>query len=535
MLENDCKAKYITHSDTRFFSQLIEDYLNGNDNLNKFLAFTPNDQGLADAIAARKNFTVNREVLYNTISQQYENLPKHDIVLQNIEALKAENTFTVTSAHQPNLLTGYAYFFYKIIHSIKLAQHLSKSYPENKFVPVFYIGSEDNDLEELSVFRFREKVYRWQTKQTGAVGRMHTNDLQSLLVQFFADLGMHTEQAKKLKKIIETAYHPQNKIADAIRYIINALLGKYGIVVINADDKNLKQTFAPIILQELLAPHSDTLVKKTSENLNKIYKAQAFSRPINLFYLKDNLRERIEYNEGIWSVRNTNITFDKESISIEVKNSPHHFSPNVILRGLYQESILPNVAFIGGGSEVAYWMQLKDVFQHYHVFFPAIILRQSVHFLNKNTVAHIYKSGLELKDIFLPKEEWIKNEIDKKYRQEIAIDEEQKQLNALLENLKHKVYNIDKTLAPSTDAVITKINKQLEVLQKKIVKAKKRKLENYIAQFDTIKQHAFPNNKLQERYNTFMPQYLEFGDKYFDILLHHTLPYGNQFLVIEEK
>ncbi len=534
MTESDCRAKYISHSDTRFFSRLIEDFLNDDAPLLHFLDYTPNDAGLTIAINNRKNYPVNRTTLHQTISEQYTTLTIPENVQKNIEALKEEKTFTITSAHQPNLLTGYAYFFYKIIHSIKLAQHLSRLYPENKFVPVFYIGSEDNDLDELGVFRFQEKTYRWQTEQTGAVGRMFTNDLQPLLKDFFAALGTHSEETKKLKQIIEQAYQPKHKIADAIRYIINEFLGKYGIIVLDADDKNFKKSFAPILLQELLAPQSDSLIQKTSEALNKTYKAQAFSRPINLFYLKDNIRERIEYNAGIWSVKNTEITFDKEGITQEVREFPERFSPNVILRGLYQESILPNVAFIGGGSEVAYWMQLKDVFKHYNVFFPAVILRQSVHFLNKNTVAHIHKMGIALKEIFIPKDEWANKEIDKIFGNEISLEHEEQQLIALLQNIKDKVVNIDKTLANSTEAVMVKINKQLEILRKKIIRAKKRNIENRISELETIKQHAFPYGKLQERYETFMPQYLQYGDKYFDILLQHTLPYGNQFLVIEE-
>ncbi|RYZ17611.1 MAG: bacillithiol biosynthesis cysteine-adding enzyme BshC, partial [Sphingobacteriales bacterium] len=356
----------MAHQATTFFSPLNVDYLAGNEQLRAFAAFSPDDDGLDQAIVQRKQFPVDRKVLTDVLQKQYSNYSLRKEVSDNIALLADENTFTVCTAHQPNLMTGYLYFIYKIIHAAKLAQHLRARHPERNFVPVFYVGSEDNDLDELSVFRFNGIKFRWQTEQTGAVGRMSTKDLQPLLQQLTALVGPPGEQAEHLKDVILTAYNSNHTIAEATRYIVNEFLGQYGVVVIDPDDADLKRAFIPILKQELLQPVANELVQKTSAALNENYTAQAFSRPINLFYLKDDIRERIERTESGWKVLRTNIHWDEAAMLKEVENYPERFSPNVILRGLFQETILPNVAFIGGGSEVAYWLQLKPVFEHYH-------------------------------------------------------------------------------------------------------------------------------------------------------------------------
>lgn len=530
------KIDYISHQETGYFSNLIADYLNGNENLKSFYQFEPNDIGLEKAIQERSHFEVDRNTLVTVLQKQYEKLPEHPLVQQNIQSLLSKDTFTVCTAHQPNLLTGYLYFFYKILHAAHLTKHLSKQYPEKKFVPVFYIGSEDNDLEELGVFRFRNQKYRWDTQQTGAVGRMSTKDLLPLIERLKRDIGLSSENAKHLQKVIAAAYEGQASIADATRSIIHQLLADFGIVVIDADDAALKRNFLPVLKTELFQPQSHDLVVNSSELLNQYYKAQAYSREINLFYLIDNLRERIEKQGDAWIVVNTSIRWENEKeLETELTQHPERFSPNVILRGLYQESILPNVAFIGGGSEVAYWMQLKAVFQHYHVFYPALILRQSAIWLGKKECELRELLDLDVTEMFLKKEALKKHYIYHHCQKELDLSVENKKISDLMGQMKEKCLAIDSSLESSAEAALAKMRHQFKILEQKMIRAEKKNQGIAMQRIENFRLHAFPNESLQERYDSFLAYYLDYGQSFFEVIFKNSLPYGDQFLIVQDN
>ncbi len=523
----------LPHHKTPFFSALNIDYLAGASKLKDFYNFSPNDDGLKAAIEARKSFPTNRETLVKVLKEQYKHLSVNDAVLNNIELLNDTNTFTICTAHQPNLMTGYLYFIYKILHTVKLAAHLKSLQPNHNFVPVFYIGSEDNDIDELGTFRYNDVKYRWNTDQTGAVGRMHTKDLQPLIQQLLKLIGPPGPNADKLKDIILNAYSENNDIATATRILVNDLLGSYGVVVIDAADKDLKRLFLPVLQQELFQPVSDNIVQTQTKQLSEKYAGQAFSRPINLFYLKDDIRERIEQTEDGWHVVHTNIRWDKAALEAEVDAHPERFSPNVILRGLYQETILPDVAFIGGGSEVAYWLQLKGVFDHYKVFFPALVLRQSFLISDEKSNKLQEKIGLSDEEMFQSTEQLVQHFVKQHASNDLELKSLEKEMQCVFDRTKERAVKIDSTLRASADAALTKMKYQMHVMEKKMLRAEKRNMADQISQIYKLKNKLFPNNSLQERYDTFMPFYLEKGSVFFDELLAATLPYGDQFVILK--
>lgn len=526
------RAEFIAIKDTNSFSDLVEDYVSQTVKLGSFYRYAPDDKGLLKAINERKNFPVDRKKLVQIIKKQYGDLSISESVKNNIALLKQMNTYTVCTAHQPNLLTGYAYFFYKIIHAVKLAKHLKNLAPENNFVPVFYIGSEDNDLEELGVFNFEGKKYRWQTAQQGAVGRMTTDGLGELFSELRKHLGPEGEHLEKLSAVIEEAYLSDKTIAAATRILINAFLGDMGIVVLDPDEPALKAQFSGIVEQELFEPKAHEIVSSVSNILNEQWKAQAFVRPINFFYLKDGLRERIEKQDEKWQVLNTDLLFSASELLVEIQEHPGRFSPNVILRGLFQETILPNVAFIGGGSEVAYWMQLKRLFHHYGVFFPSIILRQSVLVVDVKSDAVRQKLGFTMKEMFNDEDVLVHQKIDKVDDAHAILKSSHVDFLNLKNEFFENISDVDQQMKTSAEAAFTKMNHQWKVLDKKLRRATKRKHLDLVTQISELKKHLFPNGNLQERVLNFSELYLKYGDALFKDLLDHTKPYGDEFLVL---
>lgn len=530
------QVSFVPVPETGYYSKLVNDYVNENQDLKSFYAFELNDAGLKKAIDARKSFPVDREVLHEVISEQYAGIELSPAVKANLDLLRAENTFTVCSAHQPNLMTGYLYFIYKIVHSVKLTAHLKTLDATANFVPVFYIGSEDNDFEELGHFRFSGKVFEWNTTQTGAVGMMLVDEpLEHLIKELLSLLGPSGVSEKYLRNTILAAYKKRNSIAMATRILINDLLGFLGVLVLDANDARLKRKFVSVIKEEVLRPKAFELVKQDSERLNETYKAQAFFRPINFFYLKEGLRERIELINNEYLVLNTELKFSPAEMEAEIEAHPERFSPNVILRGLYQESILPDIAFIGGGSEVAYWMQLKGIFKHYQVYYPAVILRQSAVVLDQKTTETQAKADLDDHKMFRKTAELIEELVSTEKEEQWSLATYFDQLQQWKEALTQKYVPLDKNLKGSISAVVAKVQAQLDILDKKINRAIKKGLEIQVERIYSFKEHAFPNDSLQERYETFLPFYLNYGQKFFEDLYQHTDPFGKQFLVLKYK
>ena len=375
------KATTIPYRATGLFSTLVNDYIEAKGTAQDFVAYTPNITGIKKAIEQRKKFPTNRKVLVDVLNQQYDQLAIQskgiskqvlDVVRSNIQLLGKENTYTITTAHQPNLFTGPLYFFYKIIQAIQLAAELKKQFPENNFVPVYYMGSEDADIAEVGSFTIGGVMHQWNTKQTGAIGRMKVDDGLLQLLQNIEGYWAVKPAGKEALATLKEAYQKGNTIIEATLHLVHAYFGKYGLVVVQPDDAALKSLFTNVMEKELVSQFSHKAIQPTLKKLSANYHVQSEGRELNLFYLKDDLRARIELKGEVYNIVDTNINFTQSEILKELKDHPERFSPNVILRGVYQETILPGVVFIGGGGELAYWMELKNVFEEVGVHYPVL-------------------------------------------------------------------------------------------------------------------------------------------------------------------
>jgi bacillithiol synthase len=526
---------YLPYRETNAFSPLAIDYLSASDRLKPFYRFDTDAEGMSAAIRERSKHQPDRALLVEVLKAQYAGLTMHPAVTRNLDLLQHEHTFTVCTAHQPNLMTGYLYFIYKIVHAIKLAAELKTRFPQQDFVPVYYMGSEDNDLEELGTFRYNNRKFVWDGGgQKGAVGRMSTDSLKPLLDELFKVLGPPGPHCEALREMIEQAYLKHDTIGKATQYLVNELFGAYGLLVLDPDDHRLKSAFIKIMEDDLLHQTAHGIVTRQMEQLSEHYKVQAHPRPINLFYLKDDIRERIEQRGDQWAVVHTDIRWDRQAVLRELSEHPERFSPNVILRGLFQETILPNVAFIGGGAEVAYWLQLHALFMHYGVFYPSVHLRQSVLWVGQKENALRTQLGLELPDLFKPENELVHAFVLKQGHDEWQTDKEIQMLEQTLHTLKQKAVKLDPTLRASAEAALAKMRYQVAVLEKKMLRAEKRNMHDQLARIAKLKSHLFPGGGLQERVENFISFYLLHGTDFIDTLQLAMEPFRHEFMIVEE-
>jgi bacillithiol biosynthesis cysteine-adding enzyme BshC len=309
------------------------------------------------------------------------------------------------------------------------------------------------------------------------------------------------------------------------------LFGEYGLVVLIADAKELKQQMRNVFEDELVHHNSAKLVEQTAKNLAQHYKVQAGGREINLFYLDEDLRERIERKGDVYAIANTTITFTKDEMLQELKEHPERFSPNVILRGLYQETILPNIAFIGGGGEIAYWLELKAVFDFYKVPFPVLILRNSFLLVEKKWQERMAKLNFSVEELFKPAEILLNEFVAKNSSHTLKLNGSLTDADALYEQLKQLSAAVDHTLVKHVDALKTKAVYRLQELEKKLLRAEKRKFDEQRRQIQQLKANLFPANGLQERIDNVSGYYAKWGREFIQKLYEHSLSLEQEFTV----
>ncbi len=522
---------HIPYSSTGYFSKLVIDYLNGAETLTDFYNQSPNLEGIKSVMEARKNFP-HRKELVRILRTQYQDLPAFEQVDKNLELLLSKNTFTVTTAHQPNIFTGPLYVIYKILHAVKLAASLKNSFPENNFVPVYYMGSEDADLDELNHISVDGKVYEWTTSQTGAVGRMLVDDaFFNLINEMQGQLGV-LPFGNELVELFRKSYQKGISIQKATMFLMNELFGEFGLVILIPDDAELKKIFEPVILNEIETQFSHNALEPVKNALGKHYKVQTSGREINLFYLIDDKRERIEKEGEIFKIKTLDLSFTKEEIISEVKSFPERFSGNVVLRGLFQETILPNLAFIGGGGELAYWMELKKVFETVGISYPVLLLRNSFLLLNARQQKSLEQLGFTAEELFQSEYELAKQYVLKNTDKNILPKKEIENINQIFVLITEKATDADATLEKHVLAMKAKNEKLLHGLEKKIIRAEKRKNEEAIRKIEQLKSVLFPGGNLQERTENFAGFYARYGRNWLENIAACSEGLSQEFTIV---
>lgn len=509
-------------------------YATGDARLRPFYEHTPALDSFSKIISDREKANYPRQTLVEVLKEQYRGLPRQEKVAENIAALADKNTFTVVTAHQPAIFLGPLYFLYKALTTINLAEEIEAKNSGKRIVPVFVLGSEDHDLEELNSINLFGKKLVWNSEEKGAVGSMSTTSLAPVLAELKSILG-ESEAAKAVFSRVEKAYSEQKTIAEATQAMLHDLFGRYGLVVLNMNDARFKRLFIPVLKSELLEQPCFKLVNEATGRLNSLgFKTQAAPREVNLFYMTPGQRERIVLENGVYKILNTDLVFSEKEMLEEVENHPERFSPNVVLRPLFQELILPNLAYVGGGGELAYWLERKSLFEHFGVPFPALIRRNSVLWLDRDAVKKLQKFGFSPADFFKDTDGLIRIFIEKNAGEEVSLELEISELKKIFDRLAAKATAIDPTLEKAVRAEEVKAVGSLEQWQSRLVRAEKQKHEVTLNQIRAGKEKYFPGGGLQERHDNFMPYLLKYGDVFIETLKANLKPFEAGFVVLEE-
>lgn len=503
-------------------------YANGNNGLEDFYQFTPSLENLQEAVKKRSKFPVDRDLLVKVIREQYQRFCQQEDVFRRIDSLSAPDTYTIITAHQPTLLTGPLYFIHKCLSAIKVADNFNQSQQDYHTQPILILGGEDHDFAEMNHLNLFGKSITWDDHQGGPVGRYQIDTLHPVLEEVYAILG-ESDNAQLLIKKLKTAFENADSYGNAMQHFVHELIGHLGILVVNMDDATLKKQMVPFFKDDIEHHTSHKVVQRIQESFSAAgFEEQAYVRPINIFYLTSDDRDRIEEKDGRYYTVNGDQSWTQEALFTEMEEHPERFSPNVILRPVYQEIIFPNLAYVGGGGEISYWLERKAQFEELDVFYPMLIRRDSYQLISSRDYENVQEWGFTLQDLMLPEHKLIEKYLVNHGRDEIDLSEEITKLTPLEEAIQRKVVAIDPSLVARIGAQFAKFKNDLQGIEKRLKKTEKQSHDKNIKKIKRIQGKLFPDHGLQERSDNFMSWYILHGEGFFRVLLDHADPFDTR-------
>lgn len=528
---SDC----LPYDQTNRFSKLFLDYIEQKPSVQEYYNRYPSPENFKAQIQDKQqNYQdSHRKILVETLKQQYQNFSISKSTAHHIELLEKSNTFTITTGHQLNLFTGPLYTFYKIISVINSCQHLKAKHPEYNFVPLFWLASEDHDFEEINHFFYKDEKITWSKDTAGVVGEIKTDGLDAVLKEF-ENVLPKTKNADRLIQLFKDTYLKHENLSKASIHLYNELFGEQGLVILEPDHPKLKTCFKPYIKNEIFQRPTHKKVSNTTHTLlKKNYHQQVSPREINLFYKKNDLRERLIYKDEKYYVNQSELVFTKDEIEEHIDKYPEQFSPNALLRPLYQEVLLPNLSYVGGAGELAYWLQLQSTFQAFEVAFPMLQMRDSALLVSQKSIKKLKKLNLKIQDLFQSPDELKRQYIKQVSEIKIDFSPQKKHLSQQFENLYKLAEKTDKSFLNAIAAQEKKQHNGLDKLEKRLLKAQKRKMDDETKRVSKLQDKLFPHQKLQERHINFCELYLFYGKDFKTQLLETLNPFDYQFSIIK--
>jgi bacillithiol biosynthesis cysteine-adding enzyme BshC len=517
------------------FSSFDKHYVNAPSDFSPFISAPPTLQSGLDQIDRKKSsYTTSREMITGVISSQYRDLGLlSDERRKFVEQLQDENTFTVITAHQPSLLTGPLYFIHKIISAIVTAEEVNNSYTEGAILPLFIIGGEDHDFDEMNHLYFKSDRLEWQDKSAGnAVGRISTRNI----VPIIEKLAKHLKKSfygEEITQLMQESFNGNRTVGQAMQYFLLQLFKDEQLLIVQMDDRELKRAFIPHIKKEVLEQPSRAWVEQSQKELQKLgYGEQALARDINFFYLHEGQRRRITYENNMYYVLDSEIEMSAKEMSSCIEKHPERFSPNVVMRPVYQEFIFPNLIYVGGGGELAYWMERKRQFSEFSLPLPLLVRRHSATLITNAQWGALKKFGLPVKQWFSHLHDLEKGWLENDFSGELDFTNAYQQMHDAFDGLQQKMSQVDPTLEYSTEAARVDALKTLDRLKKKMRQALKEKHKIKHQRLLRILNEIAPEGSLQERRTNFLEYYERRGPELFQDLKSAFKPFKSEMLVI---
>lgn len=526
---------FVNFRDIPGHENIFLDYLYEFENVSRFFKtnFRSKDEFLNTFKSVSESNKTNRADLVKIIKSQYSNFSPSEKTSHNLDLLKSNKTLAVVTGQQIGILGGPLYTFYKIVTVVKLSKYLSERYDNFNFVPVFWIEGDDHDFNEirhvnlindkndLQIINYGNEVS--EDEDRNSVGFMKIDES---IKQFFDEIKSNirnTEFTSGILTRLKSYYATGRSLKEAFKELIFWLFDKEGLIIFDPQDKSIKEMLKPIFKNELdnFRKHTETMVSVSAE-LEDIYHAQVKVRPVNLFYNTDGGRFLLDPVDNEFRLHKRRKRFSYDELMNLIETEPEKFSPNVLLRPICQDYILPTAFYIGGPSEIAYFAQVLPLYDFFNVQSPIVYPRSSATILEKNIGSIIEKYNLAISQVFWDPEDLKKHVLASLTN--ITVDdiftESTEKIDTALDQLKEKLFEFDKTISDASTKYRQKILNYIEELKGKAVDSQKKKHETTLRQIDKLSSTLFPNATLQERQLNFIYFANKYGteilDKVFD-------------------
>ena len=418
----------------------------------------------------------NRAVLFSTLQKQTHTWLSVT-QQESLQLLQHSNTFTVTTGQQLHFDLGPAYVLFKITSAIALSKDLKRRFPHLNFIPVYWLASEDHDFQEISTSTIFNKDWKWvqSNPNPGPVGRMSVDSLMPWLEWLKSFFNNNAQAQSELQNLSLELKDPHTQLSGFLQKWILRIFDHTPLLVLNPDDAELKQLMVPLFSTELENGTLQSWVAEQNARIRDLnLEAEAYVRRVNLFYLNNEIRERIEFNDGQFHALVSGKKWSNVQILQELSDFPERFSPNVLLRPLYQQTILPNVAYVAGPSEYKYWLQIHTALENCELTVPALVLRKSGVFLSENQLKKLLKWDISLWDLFAETNDSLQQLILEKSSQKFNLDNDVKKLSMDLEAVYSQLFTYKseflKSFKQQGDRLIGELNKIARLEREQSVK-----------------------------------------------------------------
>ncbi len=506
---------YINFSNIPANQNLFLDYIEEFDNVSKFYSknFRDKDKYIIHFNTLASQNKVHRNNLTEIITKQYKSFNISEETKRNIELLKSSNTLAIITGQQLGIFTGPLYTLYKSITAIKLAEKLKDEFPNFNFVPVFWLEGDDHDFDEVRTISIlnnennlvdvsyhdgiEEEINR------GSIGQLKFNDNINLIYEELHKSLRETEFKASLIDFLKSIYTPEKTFLEALKELIFNLFDKYGLIIFNPIDNEIKKLLKPIFKKSIneYKFHSTALVERSAE-LEEIYHAQVKVKAINLFYIDDKERLLIEPTEtGELRLKGKRKKFSFDEMLNLIETYPEKFSPNVLLRPICQDFLFPTGFYVAGPSEISYFAQVNPLYEFFSIEEPFIYPRASCTIIEKGVNQVLNKYNLSVLDIFVEQKILIENIIKRnsELNTEKVFNDTGKELENIFNSITLSISKVDNTLEDLSQKTLQKVQQLLEYLRSKTSEAEKRKYEITIRQLTKVQNVLYPNQNLQER------------------------------------
>ncbi len=405
---------FINFSDIPGHYNLFLDYLYEFDNVKKY--FNHDFRDKENYLKVFKSITessddINQKVS-GIINDQYSDLSVSDKTKINIQQLANKSTLAIVTGQQLGIMGGPLYTFHKIITAIKLSNQLSERYDDYNFVPIFWLEGDDHDFNEVRSIQLIndnnnvEKIsYGEESREDDAKESVGFLQLDDRINNFFNKLNSllrDTEFKQPLLENLKECYASGNSIKNGFRKLLHSIFDQYGLVMIDPQDKKLKELLKPLFKKEIeeFRNYTDKLVHSSAE-LEEIYHAQVKVKPVNLFLNLDNARYSIEPVENHFRLKRKRKTFTRDELLEIVDKEPERISPNVLLRPICQDYLLPTAFYVAGPSEISYFAQIKALYSVFKISPPIVYPRSSATYVEKSISKTLDKYSISINDLFI--------------------------------------------------------------------------------------------------------------------------------------